>query len=89
MSNADRDIIPIVEDDKTGETYVDLLEFVDIGIFPHSWEVPKEKKTKTATQVKIEHEDRLNILEKKINRIMIHLGIDDKSEILIIKELNK
>lgn len=79
---------------KPSQEIVDQLSKLEAGIndkvraahFGTIEELEKRRQEEARTVYKgeIEHINlKLMDIEKKLNRIMIHLGIDDKSEILI------
>ncbi len=78
MSNADGDVIPIVEDDKTGETYQDLVEN-----FNQPMTTAESRADKNRYEYKPSNSEimvYMRTLESKLNRIMVHLGCDDKRD---------
>lgn len=90
MSDDDGNIIPLVDGDQ-GEGIKDFIEDfsekLDSCRPPTSKTFfPDGKNTKEMKPVDLPKEieilNKVHKLELKINRILIHLGIDDKSEIL-------
>ena len=84
MADGDGNIIPFIEDDQ-GEGIKNFIEdFRDH--MSEATSIPerflKEKKPETATEAIMKMMDTIERMEKRINRIMVRLNCDDKSEIL-------
>lgn len=56
---------------------LEKIKSIHLGTQEELEEIMAEKQKNT-----LEH--RVDMLERKVNRVMIHLGIDDKSEVLKI-----
>lgn len=66
--------------------YILPTNLIDKDVFRKEWErtideIENRNRTEEACGKILE---KLETIDKKINRIMIHLGIDDKTQILVI-----